>query len=308
MSSKVELFEVGPRDGLQNETKILSVDQKKKMILSLLDAGIREIEVGAFVRDDRVPQMSGTDVLLKELLPEFAKRKAKAWVLVPNKVGLERALSAGAKSIAFFTAASETFNQKNIGMSISQSVEVIRDLYSISKKEKCQTRAYLSTAFFCPYEGKIKTTASVRVIEKLLKVGIPEISIGDTIGAATPNHVEALLKPLLKKHKPIRFAVHFHDTRGTALVNAHVAYGLGIRKFDTSSGGLGGCPFAPGAKGNLATEDLLYYLDSMGIPTQSTIKKINFKSIAEASLGVYKLLERSPSSRVLQAVVAKREM
>lgn len=294
--NKVRLFEVGPRDGLQNEKHLVPTQKKVRWILRLLQAGLKDIEVGAFVRSERVPQMADSAKVLAQVLPHFKKRGARAWVLVPNNQGLENAQIAGAKNIAVFTAATESFNRANIGMSVQESLQEIKKILRPALRARMNIRGYVSTVFGCPFEGEVSLTRPQKVIESLLDFGISEISIGDTIGVADPARVEKLLRSLVRRHGAKPFAVHFHDTRGGALANTLRALDCGIQVIDASAGGLGGCPFAPGASGNLATEDLVYMLKRMGISTGVDLKKLS-----QASLDFFKGMHHPPSSRYLAA-------
>lgn len=292
----VEIFEVGIRDGLQNESRRISLDDKLFLARGLLAAGVRHLELGAFVRQDLVPQMADTENLYEAVHQgELKLGKAKAFALVPNLKGLERAIDSGARGIAVFTAATESFAKKNIGMSIAESLVVYKDVIAEAKRAKIEVRGYVSTAFGCPFEGKVSPKKAITVVEKLVKLGITEISVGDTIGVAGPKGVTDVFTPLLKLKKT-RIAAHFHDTRGTALANALRAMELGVTVLDASAGGLGGCPFAPGATGNLATEDLVYMLDGMGIKSG-----IRLDLLADTSLAFCQKIGRPISSRYLQA-------
>lgn len=301
---EVEVFEVGVRDGLQNESRSVSLADKLWLAQNLIDAGIRRIELGAFVRPDLVPQMADTEEVYAAVRGGGLKLgRAKSYALVPNLKGLERAIESGAKGIAVFTAATESFAEKNIGMSIDESLRVFKEVVREAKKAKLEVRGYISTAFGCPFEGKVAPKKAIRVVEKLAALGIPEVSVGDTIGVATPRGVEDVMKPLLKSFgRKTRLAGHYHDTRGTALANALRSLELGVRILDSSAGGLGGCPFAPGATGNLATEDLVYMLDGMGAKTGIDLRKLSATSLAFS-----KKIVRPISSRYLQAFASAEE-
>lgn len=305
LPKQVEIFEVGVRDGLQNEARPVRFEDKIRLAQGLVDAGIRKLELGAFVRPDLVPPMADTDRVYAAVRDGTLRLgRAKAYALVPNLKGLERAIAAGAKGIAVFTAATESFAKRNIGMSIGDSLEVFREIVAEAKRAKIEVRGYVSTAFGCPFEGKVAPKKAITVVEKLAKLGIPEISIGDTIGVATPKGVTEVLGPLLtKRGRGPRIAGHFHDTRGTALANALAAVELGVTILDSSAGGLGGCPFAPGATGNLATEDLIYMLDGMGIRTGIRLAKL-----AATSLSFSRALGRPLSSRYLQAYASQEKV
>ena len=299
MAETCTVFEVGPRDGLQNEPARVSFKDKLQFISELAACGINEIEVGAFVREDRVQQMAETD-LIYDAIHERTIRlgTTEAWSLVPNRKGLQRALLAGAKNLAVFTAATDSFTQKNIGMSIRESLAEFREVIREAKQQdpNIRFRGYVSTAFGCPFEGKVAPPKSLRVVEALLRMGVEQVSIGDTIGVATPDQMDQIMKPALKSFGVKKIAGHFHDTRGTALANVLRSLEIGIRTFDSSAGGLGGCPFAPGASGNLATEDLLYLLHGLRFKTG-----INLAKLCQTSLWLAKRLKHSLPSRYLAA-------
>jgi hydroxymethylglutaryl-CoA lyase len=249
------------------------------------------------VRPDRVPQMADTDRLYRRLSSGSLKLgRSRAWSLVPNRKGLERALASGARHVAVFTAATESFARRNIGMSIDESLREFGAILDEARSRGVEVRGYVSTAFGCPYEGKVKPRQALRVIERLAALGVCQVSIGDTIGVTTPAGVEAVVGPALRALGARRVAVHFHDTRGTALANSLRALDLGVRTIDSSAGGLGGCPFAPGATGNLATEDLVHMLDGMGLRTG-----VDLEALCQASLSLARAMKRPLSSRYLQA-------
>lgn len=301
--SDVTLFEVGPRDGLQNEAKVLSVEDKLWFISGLIAAGIRDLEIGAFVRPDRVPQMADTDLLYLELKKKAqaqTETPVRAWSLVPNEKGLERALKVGVTHIALFTAATDTFARRNIGMSIDESLAVFKRMMVTAKAHGLRVRGYVSTAFGCPFEGKVSAQKALAVVEKLANLDVDQISIGDTIGVATPKQVEEVIQPALKLLGSEKVAGHFHDTRGTALANSLRALDLGIRILDSSAGGLGGCPFAPSATGNLPTEDLVYMLNGMGIRTG-----IDLDQLCQVSIELARRMQRPLSSRCVQTYAAR---
>ena len=303
----INIFEVGPRDGLQNEKMILSLEDRLWLVESLARAGLRNIEVGAFVRADRVPQMHESDLLQEKLLAktesDHSLVDSNFWYLVPNQKGLERALAKKVKNIALFTAVTETFNQKNIGMSVADSFREMTAIIAIAKREKLKVRGYLSTVWGCPFEGRVKAAQALPILEKMIDLGVDQLSIGDTIGVANPKSTEEVLKPLLQNHTSESdrlIAVHFHDTRGTALANSLRALELGVKTFDSSVGGLGGCPFAPGAAGNLATEDLLYLLKEMGQETG-----VNYQRLCETGMELSKRMKgKTFTSKALQAFIA----
>jgi isopropylmalate/homocitrate/citramalate synthase len=260
----VHIVEVGPRDGLQNEKVTIPTAAKIDYITALADAGLTTIEAGAFVSPKWVPQMADT----AEVYRNIPKDPGVDYpVLVPNMRGLDRAIEAGVKSIAIFTAASETFNQRNINMTIDESFINYAPVAARARSEGMRVRGYVSTAFGCPYEGDVAPEKVLEVSARLLDLGCYEVSIGDTIGVGTPVQVQGVVGILLQVIPPSKLAMHFHDTRGTALANSLAALEMGIPTFDAASGGLGGCPYAPGASGNVATEDLVYMLEKMGIDT-----------------------------------------
>ncbi len=290
---RVRVVEVGPRDGLQNERAILPVKAKVEFITRLAAAGLPVVEAGAFVRSDRVPQMAETDEVFRHL-PSAGPTVFTA--LVPNRQGMARAAKCGLREVAVFTAASEAFVRQNINMTIDESLAKFREVIAVAQPLGCRVRAYVSTAWWCPYVGRISPESVRRVAVHLHEMGCYEISLGDTIGAATPAEVIALLDVLARDLPMDALAAHFHDTRGTALANVLAALARGIGTIDASAGGLGGCPYAPGASGNLATEDLLYMLHGMGIETG-----VNLRLVAEASRWVAPLLDHPLPSRYLQA-------
>jgi hydroxymethylglutaryl-CoA lyase len=272
---RVKVVEVGPRDGLQNEKAHIPTADKIRYIDLLSDSGLAVIEATSFVSPKAIPQLADAD----EVFRSIKKRDGVTYlVLVPNEKGLNRAIDAGVRSIAVFTAASETFTKRNINMTIEESLDVFGAVTKRAREAGMWVRGYISTCFGCPYEGKVPVENVVRVAESLAEMGIDEISIGDTIGVATPNQVVEL-SAALQAHLPVeRLAMHFHDTRGTALANIVAALEMQIATFDASSGGLGGCPYAPGASGNVATEDVLYLLHGMGIETGVDLDKVRLAS------------------------------
>lgn len=270
--ARVRVVEVGPRDGLQNEAAIVPTEDKVRFVEMLADAGLTEIEVSSFVSPKRVPQLADAADVFARLTPRPNVRYS---ALVPNRVGLERALAAGVRAIALFTAASETFNQKNIGMTIAESLDGFRNLMPDAREAGVWVRAYVSTAFVCPYESEITPEQVIAVVRDLMTMGVDEISIGDTIGHATTEGVARLTEALLPLLPLEQFAYHFHDTRGNALQNVRTALRYGVSVFDSAVGGAGGCPFAPGAPGNLATEALLLFLSEQGSETGVDFAKVS---------------------------------
>ena len=288
-----KIVEVGPRDGLQNEKVTIPTQAKIDYITALGDAGLRTIEAGAFVSPKWVPQMADT----AEVYANIPKDPGVDYpVLVPNEKGLDRAIEAGVKSIAIFTAASDTFNKRNINMTIDESFANYAPVAARARAEGIRVRGYVSTAFGCPYEGDVAPERVLEVVARLLDLGCYEVSVGDTIGVGTPMQVQGVIGILLQVVPAGKLAMHFHDTRGTALANTLAALEMGIATFDASSGGLGGCPYAPGASGNLATEDLVYMLDRMGIDTG-----VDLKLLVKASSIIAPYLDHALPGRVLQA-------
>ena len=262
-SSRVRIYEVGPRDGLQAESAIVRTDDKLRFIELLTDAGLREIETTSFVSPTALPQLADAEAVLTGLDRHPGVRYP---VLVPNQRGMERALAAGADAICVFTAATESYAQHNINMSIAESIEAFRPVVAESRRRGFWTRAYVSTAFGCPYEGEVPERAVVDVAASLMELGVDELAISDTLGVAGPSDVRRVLGALAAAGIAAdAIGMHFHDTRGTALANVVTAMQLGYRSFDASAGGTGGSPFAPGSAGNLATEDLVYLLDREGV-------------------------------------------
>jgi len=290
---RVRVVEVGPRDGLQNEAAALGVEDKVAFTQALIDAGLPVVEPGAFVSPRWVPQMAGSDEVLRRLRRPDGVRLP---VLVPNRKGYEAARAAGAREIAIFTAASETFNRKNINASIDESFARFQEFVPDALREGMWVRGYISTCFGCPYEGAVDPARVVDVARRLAAAGCHEISIGDTIGVGVPSQVTDVMGRLKQAIPQTSLAVHFHDTRGTALANVLAALQEGIEVVDSSAGGLGGCPYAPGASGNLATEDLLYMLHGMGIATG-----VDLGRVAAASRALAPRLGHALPSRFLQA-------
>lgn len=270
-TGRIEIVEVGARDGLQNESQMLSVDSKFLLIQKLAHAGLQRIEVGAFVSAKAVPQMKDSAELIERLKHDPILGKPaifnKFSVLVPNARGMEQAIASGMREVAVFGSCTESFSQKNINCSIAESFERFAEVIAMAKKSKVRVRGYLSMAFGCPYEGKVPEARVVQLAQRMHKLGIFEISIGDTIGIAHPRQVHSLVKKLKQRIPIKKIALHFHDTRGLALANIQEGLQSGVRVFDSSIGGLGGCPYARGATGNVATEDVQYLLQSQGYRT-----------------------------------------
>jgi hydroxymethylglutaryl-CoA lyase len=257
----VKIVEVGPRDGLQNETAPIPTRVKTAFIDALSESGVGEIEVSAFVSRRWVPQLGDAE----DVFAGIARHDGVIYsALVPNERGLDRALSAGVDKVAVFTGASETFSRKNTHATIAESLLRYASVVSRAQRERLPVRGYLSAAFWCSYEGKTDPPAALDVIRRLFDLGVDEVSIADTVGRASPDDVRRLLDVLLPWYPAKKFAMHFHDTYGRAVANVHASWECGIRIFDSSTGGLGGCPFAPGATGNVATEEVVKALESMG--------------------------------------------
>ncbi len=296
----VVIVEVGPRDGLQNESKSLPLDIRLEFIKRLSKAGLKRIEVGAFVSPQWVPQMSGTGDLIQMIQQDSELKKPKTFdafsVLVPNMKGMEGALSSGIREVAVFGACSEAFSKKNINCTIDESFERFKEVIAAAKKKKIKVRGYLSTAFGCPYEGCVEEKKVIELVKRMLKLGVYEVSVGDTIGVATPKQVESMLKKLKRAVPLKKIAMHFHDTRGTALANVVKSLELGVRTFDSSAGGIGGCPYAKGASGNLATDDLVYLLRGLGYSTG-----VELQTLLETSNWIQNSIGHGLPSRLAQA-------
>lgn len=292
----IRIVEVGPRDGLQNEPTPIPTEAKAAFIARLRGCGLKEIEATSFVSPKWVPQLGDAEALWP-MLPAGGKYSA----LVPNAKGLERALSLGVERIALFTAASDAFTLKNINMTVDQSLDAFAEVAAQFRAARPAgwIRGYVSTAFECPFAGRVDPDETVRVSARLLEIGVDEVSIGDTIGVAAPAEVKELGRRLLALAHRSAFAWHFHDTRGTAIANTAAALDLGFEVFDSSAAGLGGCPYAPGAGGNLSTEDLVYFLERTGVPTG-----VDQAKLAQASLPILEALGRPPMARAQLASLA----
>jgi hydroxymethylglutaryl-CoA lyase len=296
MSDAVRIVEVGPRDGLQNEAATVTPAQRVAFIEKLLAAGLSTIEVGSFVSPRRVPQMTGT----AEVLSALHGKAGRFLVLVPNEHGLDDAIAAGAREIAIFTAASETFSQKNINCSIAESIERFRPVASRAVELGMVVRGYISCVLGCPFEGHVPTATVVGVAQELLALGAGEISLGDTIGTGTPGRARALVRAVVDVAPLEKIAVHFHDTYGQALANIYACLEEGVRVVDASVGGLGGCPYAPGATGNVATDDVVYLLDGLGLRTG-----VDMDRLQDAVRFISSVLGRPSVSRVSQAMARR---
>jgi len=297
--ARVTLYEVGPRDGLQNEAALLPVDAKVRLIAALAAAGVTRIEVGSFVRPDWIPQLAETD-LVAQRAPKMPGVRYSA--LVPNRTGLERAIASGLKEVAVFMSATESHNQKNTNKSVAESLQHFREIVPAARKAGLTVRAYLSTVWGCPYEGAVDPQRALRIARQLRDMGCGELSLGDTIGVGSPKQTREIVQLFLREFPPQMLALHMHDTHGTALANCLVGMEMGISIFDTSIGGMGGCPYAPGAAGNLATEDLASVLADMGVPTG-----IDLDKLIEAGALAQELVGRKLPGRRLQAGLGRRK-
>jgi len=298
MPSRVTLYEVGPRDGLQNESAQLPVEARIRLLGALADAGLQRIELGSFVRPDWIPQLADTDEVARRVPRKPGVRYA---ALVPNRAGLDRAVAAGMREVAVFMSATESHNLKNTNKTVAQSLEHFAEIVPVAKKQGLFVRGYLSTIWGCPYEGKVDPVRALQIARQLRSIGCDELSLGDTIGVGNPRQTREIVELFLREIPAEMLALHLHDTHGTALANCLVALELGITTFDTSIGGMGGCPYAPGAAGNLATEDLASMLADMGIETGLDLAKlVDAGSLAQELVG-HKL-----SGRRLQAALGRR--
>jgi isopropylmalate/homocitrate/citramalate synthase len=298
LPSRVRIYEVGPRDGLQNEAQQITTEQKAGFIRLLAHAGLREIEATSFVSPRAVPQLADAAELLARLSQVLtAGADVRLPVLVPNMRGLERARDAGVTAIAVFTAASDAFTERNIGMTVAQSLVTFRPVLETARNDGWWTRGYVSTAFGCPFTGRVDPARVLEVSLALLELGVDEVCLGDTIGVGVPSQVRELTARLTDAAIPVeRMAYHFHDTRGTALANVVAGLEDGISCFDASTSGTGGCPYAPGAAGNLATEDLVFLLDAMGIE-----HGVDLEGVLTAGRFISHALGRAVASKVGQA-------
>ncbi len=295
----VKIFEVGPRDGLQNEPKLVSTADKVRLIESLAETGLKNIEITSFVSPRWIPQLADAKELLGalHLAPDIV-----ASALIPNLKGYHAAREAGLKHIALFMSATESHNRKNINKSTDESLATLKDVLQLAHADGCWIRAYLSVVFVCPYEGLVRPLSVARLVEKLLTMGVDELSLGDTTGAATPHQVMGLLKILSGELDLSCTALHFHDTYGMALANVLTGLEAGVTTFDASIGGMGGCPYAPGASGNLATEDLVYLMEGLGIRTG-----IDLNKLVDSGALAQTILEKKLPGRCLQAKLAARK-
>lgn len=295
-NKSVRIVEMGLRDGLQNEKKVLSVVQRTELFEQFVKAGIKNIEIGSFVSPKWVPQMAGTEELVNKIDQKFklaSNKKIETSVLVPNEIGMQNALKTNIKEVAVFISATESFSKANINCTIAESLEKSKKVLALAKKNKIKVRGYISVCFGCPYEGKVSEAVVIKLAKELIKMGCYEVSIGDTIGIANPLQVENFFKKLVKVIPAKKIAGHFHDTRGLALANIYSSYRQGIKIFDSSTGGLGGCPYAKGATGNVATEDVVYMFHQMGISTG-----IDLAQIVKTNHWLEGVMEKPMSSKI----------
>lgn len=300
---RAHIFEVGPRDGLQAEKKILSLEEKLHLVEGLMASGLEDIEVGSFVRADRIPQLSDTIELMQLLksrvgLKVNEKERTRFWAFIPNMKGLEAAINTGIiDGASFFVAVSDTFAQRNVNRSIADLMKELPELLRVAKRNRLKTRVYLSTIADCPYEGLIKSSRTVQMAYKLFKIGAGEVVLSDTTGAAHPRGVREILLGLKGRVPADSIAMHLHNTRGLALANILQSLEFGVQRFDSSVAGMGGCPYAPGASGNLATEDLVHLLSSMGLRPG-----VDLGRLAKVGFWCEKTLGRRLESRILRTL------
>lgn len=292
----IRIVEVGPRDGLQNEKSILSTEDKFEFIRLLSETGLKTIETTSFVKAPAIPQMADAHALYTRVRDELGASSVTFPCLVPNMHGLTDAISLGVKEIALFSATSDSFTKKNVNATVAETFERMRPVAEEAKKNGIKVRAYISTSYGCPYEGKIPLAKLVKVVEDFMKLDVYEISIGDTTGVATPKQVEESLKVLVPQFGPQKLAMHFHDTRGMAVTNILKSLEAGITTFDASAGGLGGCPYAKGATGNVATEDVWYLCQSLGLNTG-----IDLDKLVKASTFILQKVGKETASKFLRA-------
>ncbi len=299
MNQQVRIFEVGPRDGLQNEKAVVSAADKIRYINLLAQTGITRMEATSFVRPGVIPQLADADEVYRGIEKTTGVRFS---ALTPNVKGMENALAAGVQEAAVFTAASDAFTLKNINCTIEESLRRFHDVIHLANEADVPVRGYVSTVVECPYVGPVEPRAVLEVCHRLLELGVYEISLGDTIGVGTPADISRLLDVIVKEIPPEKLAGHFHDTRGTAVANVFCALNYGIRVFDSSAGGFGGCPYAPGAAGNASTEDLVYSLERAGYKTG-----INMDKLCTATTHISNVLGRMSASRSYLAELARKE-
>ena len=299
LPTAVEIYEVGPRDGLQNELRTLATRDKARLIQALIAAGEKRIEITSFVSPKWIPQLADAEALLSQLHPPAGVTFS---ALVPNLRGLARAQEGGLQEAAVFLSATESHSKKNINKTISEALQIAREVAAAAERAGMRVRGYLSTVWGCPYEGQVPIERVVEMCRRLSDMGLYQLSLGDTIGVGNPKQTAAILEAILRYLRPSQLALHFHDTRGTALANALVGISAGVTTLDASIGGLGGCPYAPGAAGNLATEDLVFMLHGMGLETGVDLSKL-----VEAGELAQQLIGRKLSGKYLQAALGERE-
>ncbi|MEY9588792.1 hydroxymethylglutaryl-CoA lyase [Bradyrhizobium yuanmingense] len=299
MSDPVRIIEMGPRDGLQNEKTPVSVEARIAFIEALVGAGLDTVEVGAFVSPKAIPQMASSDAVLRGIAHV---KGAEFHVLVPNEKGYDAARAAGAKVVSVFAAASEGFSRANINCTIAESIERFKPVLARAKADGLKVRGYISCVLGCPFDGEIKPKAVADLASTLFELGCYEISLGDTIGVGTPAKAKEMLRAVAANIPAARLAMHFHDTYGQALANLYAGLEEGVRVIDAAAGGLGGCPYAPGATGNVATEDVVYMLEGMGIRTG-----VDMEKLLAATNAMSVVLGKPPVSRVASALNAKKK-
>lgn len=295
----IRLVEVGPRDGLQNEKSILKTQDKFNFIKALAESGLKSIEVTSFVKAPAIPQMADAVELFTQVKNELSGQGISFPCLVPNLKGYETAKQLGVKEIALFTATSDSFTKKNINATVDESFERMKEVAQEAKKDNILVRGYVSTAFGCPYEGTMDVQKLISVTKRLFELGVYEVSVGDTIGVAVPMQVRSYIRAMKSEFPVGKLAMHFHDTRGMALTNIYASLEEEITTFDSSAGGLGGCPYAKGATGNVATEDVWYLLNSLGLDTGIDIHKL-----AAASQFILERIGRPTESKFLKAYLS----
>ncbi len=297
-SNRVRIVEVGPRDGLQNEKQTVTTETKLELIDRLGAAGLKDIEAASFVSPKWVPQMADHEAIMTRLV----RRPGVNYpVLTPNLKGFEAAAAAGATEVAVFAAASEAFSQKNINCSIAESIVRFEPVFAAAKAAGIRVRGYVSCVVACPYEGMVAPEAAAELAAALFERGAYEVSLGDTIGAGTPASIERMLAAAAKRVPVEKLAGHYHDTYGMAVANVYASWRFGLRTFDSSISGLGGCPYAKGATGNVATEDVVYLLQGLGADTG-----VDLEALVDTSAWISERLGRAPGSRVARALLAKR--
>lgn len=300
LPTRATVYEVGPRDGLQNEPVTVATPDKLRLITALVDAGLKRIEVSSFVAARWIPQLADAEAIVGALKKSHPTLRLSA--LVPNLRGLERALGAGIDEVCVFLSVTESHSKKNINKSVAEAIATAREVADAAHKANKTVRAYVSTVWGCPFEGVVPLERVVAVVKQISDLGFSELSLGDTIGVGTPRQTEAILSAVSKLVPKEKVALHLHDTRGTALANALVGLSMGYTTFDASVGGLGGCPYAPGAAGNLATEDLVYMLEGLGVSTG-----IDLPRLVAAGALAQELIGRKLSGKYLQAALGERE-